>query len=255
MGKPRILVVEDERVVAADIEGCLTDLGYAVAGSAASGLEALKRAVETEPDLVLMDVKLKGPIDGIDVAAELHGRMHIPVVYLTAYADAEILDRAKRTAPSGYVLKPFDGRALRSAIELALHRREMERRWLEGGRRLADALRSLEEGAIITEPRGAIAYLNPAAEALTGWKQENAHGRYVGDVFVVMNADSGALAPLPAARVTREGAAERLADGSVLIARDGARRRISGSLTPIRDEENQITGLALIFHPEAENHL
>jgi CheY-like chemotaxis protein len=99
MSKPRILLVEDEKVVAADIEECVKGLGYEVVGSAASGVEALRQAVRSEPDLVLMDIKLKGDLDGIDVASALYERLKIPVVYLTAFADVEILERARKTAP------------------------------------------------------------------------------------------------------------------------------------------------------------
>src|SRR5579871_1627690 len=130
MNKARILLVEDEKVVAADIEECVKSLGYEVVGAAATGTQALRLAVQTEPDLVLMDIKLKGSLDGIEVAGALYEQLQIPVVYLTAHADAEILERAKKTAPSGYVLKPFDDRSLRTAIELAFeqHRREQQLR-------------------------------------------------------------------------------------------------------------------------------
>src|ERR1039458_7880099 len=98
MNKRRIMLVEDEKVVAADIQECVKGLGYEVVGAAATGTEALRLAVKTMPDLVLMDIKLKGVLDGIDVAGALYGQLKIPVVYLTAHADAEILERAKQTA-------------------------------------------------------------------------------------------------------------------------------------------------------------
>ena len=126
MNKRRIMLVEDEKVVAADIEECVKSLGYEVVGAAATGTEALRLAVKTMPDLVLMDIKLRGVLDGIDVAGALYDQLKIPVVYLTAHADAEILERAKLTAPSGYVLKPFDDRTLRTAIELAFDRHHRE---------------------------------------------------------------------------------------------------------------------------------
>ncbi len=133
MNKRRIMLVEDERVVAADIEECVKGLGYEVVGSAATGTEALRMAAQTVPDLILMDIKLKGVLDGIDVAGALYDQFKIPVVYLTAHADVEILERAKKTAPSGYVLKPFDDRTLRTAIEIAFDRHTRERRLIEGG--------------------------------------------------------------------------------------------------------------------------
>jgi two-component system cell cycle sensor histidine kinase/response regulator CckA len=163
MNKPRIMLVEDEKVVAADIQECVKGLGYEVVGAAATGTEALRLAVDTMPDLVLMDIKLKGALDGIDVAGALYDQLKIPVVYLTAHADAEILERARQTAPSGYVLKPFDDRTLRTAIELAFDRHRRERQLIDGGQRMAAAIGSIDEAVIVTarerpsradEPRG-----------------------------------------------------------------------------------------------------
>src|SRR5580700_8948721 len=151
MSKSRIMLVEDENVVAADIQECVKGLGYQVVGAAATGAEALRLAVTTMPDLVLMDIKLKGPLDGIDVAAALYDQLSIPVVYLTAHADAGILDRARQTAPAGYVLKPFDDRTLRTAIEIAFDRHRRERQLIEGGQRMAAAIGSIDEGVILIQ--------------------------------------------------------------------------------------------------------
>ncbi|MEN6602277.1 MAG: response regulator, partial [Bryobacteraceae bacterium] len=102
MAKARILIVEDERLVATDIAQCLQQLGYEVSGTAVSAVDALRQAVLKTPDLVLMDIKLKGGIDGVQAAGALQERMDIPVVYLTAFADVRTVERAKSTFPSGY---------------------------------------------------------------------------------------------------------------------------------------------------------
>ena len=156
MNKPRIMLVEDEKVVAADIEECVKGLGYHVVGSAASGTEALRLAVKTKPDLALMDIKLKGPLDGVDVAGALYEQLRIPVVYLTAHADSEILERAKKTAPAGYVLKPFDDRTLRTAIEIALDRFRRESNLVNWGERLATAIGSIDDAVIVTQETGCV---------------------------------------------------------------------------------------------------
>jgi diguanylate cyclase (GGDEF)-like protein len=122
MSLPRILVVEDEAIVAKDIENALHVLGYSVPAIAASGEAAIEKAEALHPDLVLMDIKLKGPIDGVRAASEIGGRLGIPIVYLTAHADEPTLRRAKITQPFGYVVKPFDERDLHAAVEVALHR-------------------------------------------------------------------------------------------------------------------------------------
>lgn len=120
--KPRILVVEDEQIVAMDIKRHLGKLGYDVCGTASKGEDALKLAEQVRPDLVLMDIRLQGEMDGITAAQALHDNQQIPVVYLTAHADESTFQRAKVTEPYGYILKPFEPVELRVAIELALDR-------------------------------------------------------------------------------------------------------------------------------------
>jgi diguanylate cyclase (GGDEF)-like protein len=127
MAQAQILVVEDETIVAKDIERCLQGLGYAVPAIASSGEHAIERAAAIHPDLVLMDITLKGRVDGISAAHEIGGRLGIPVVYLTSHADDGTLRRAKVTEPFGYIVKPFDKKDLYTAIELALHRHRAQR--------------------------------------------------------------------------------------------------------------------------------
>lgn len=122
----KILVVEDERIVAKDIVKSLQRLGYIVMASVASGEEAIQKVAENQPDLVLMDIMLKGEMDGIEAAEEIRHNYEIPVVYLTAYADENTLKRAKITDPFGYIIKPFDDRDLQTTIEIALRRHQAE---------------------------------------------------------------------------------------------------------------------------------
>jgi len=126
MAPAQILVVEDESIVARDIERNLHVLGYEVPAIAASGEDAIDKAVAIHPDLVLMDIRLRGRIDGVNAAQEIGGRLAIPVVYLTSYADDETLRRAKMTEPFGYIVKPFDKKDLHAAIEMALYRHQTQ---------------------------------------------------------------------------------------------------------------------------------
>jgi CheY-like chemotaxis protein len=128
MAEATILVVEDEHIVACDIQAMLEELNYSVS-IAVSGEEAVTKAAEVRPDLVLMDIVLKGRMDGVDAATYIRDRFHIPVIFLTAYADEKTVERAKHTTPYGYILKPFEERELHIAIELALfrYRNEMKR--------------------------------------------------------------------------------------------------------------------------------
>lgn len=118
----RILVVEDEAIVAMDIRDRLAALGYESAGRAVSGEQALSIVRDKRPDLVLMDIRLRGEMDGVETASEIRRSYHIPVIFLTAYSEDATLERAKLTEPFGYLLKPFDDRELKSAIEIALYK-------------------------------------------------------------------------------------------------------------------------------------
>lgn len=142
----QILVVEDENIVAMNLQNRLQSLGYSVSGVAATAEEALARAGETVPDLVLMDIRLKGDQDGVAAAEALRARHGVPVVYLTAYADSETLSRARMTEPAGYLLKPFEARELQTAIELALHRHGTEKRLRQSEERYALAAAAGNDG-------------------------------------------------------------------------------------------------------------
>src|ERR1700693_1860389 len=126
MANERIFIVEDEGIVAADLQTMLKRLGYYVVGIAATGEEAVEGVARTLPDLVLMDIRLQGDMDGIQTAEHIMVHHEIPVTYLTAYADETTLERAKTTLPYGYILKPFEERDLRTTIELALYKYRMQ---------------------------------------------------------------------------------------------------------------------------------
>lgn len=131
MSPVKILVVEDESIVALDIQHRLRGMGYEVVGPALTGPEALQMAERAMPDLVLMDIRLKGPLSGIETAEQLRARRDIPVVYLTAYTDQTTLERARISEPFGYVVKPFEDRELNITIEIALYRHKVERQLRE----------------------------------------------------------------------------------------------------------------------------
>jgi len=126
MKKTRILITEDEQIVAEDLKMTLETMGYAVVGIASSGERAIELADGEKPDLILMDIMLAGKMDGIAAAHTIRGRHDIPVIYVTAYADSTLLERAKHTEPFGYIVKPFNEREIHSNIEIALFKHRME---------------------------------------------------------------------------------------------------------------------------------
>ena len=127
MAKTSVLVVEDESIVAKDIQQSLIKLGYNVVGTASTGEKALALANELRPDIILMDIMLKGPMSGIDASAEIKKDLSIPVIFLTAYADESTLSKAKVTEPFGYIIKPFKEIDLHTSIEMALYKHGKER--------------------------------------------------------------------------------------------------------------------------------
>jgi two-component system, LytTR family, response regulator LytT len=121
-----ILVVEDESIVAKDIQLCLRKLGYEVVGVCSSGEDAIEVAKEKEPDLVMMDIMLKGEMSGIQAAAVIRENIDIPIIFLTAYTDSATVDKAKETEPYGYIIKPFKEIDIQTAIEIALYKHSRE---------------------------------------------------------------------------------------------------------------------------------
>jgi PAS domain S-box-containing protein len=128
MEKKSILIVEDEKISAIDLKDTLISLGYLVTGTASSGERAIEMAEENIPDLILMDIRLAGKISGIEAAEQILKRHAIPIIYLTAYADPELVEQAKRTRPYGYLIKPFDERGIRTEIEIAFYRAGLDRK-------------------------------------------------------------------------------------------------------------------------------
>jgi CheY-like chemotaxis protein len=127
MEKIKILVVEDERILALGLKKKLENLGYSVTDIVASGPETLEKVSENQPDIIMMDIVLKGDMDGIETAAKLNETLSIPIIYLTAYADDEILKRAATTEPYGYILKPYKEKELKANIEMAIYRKKSEK--------------------------------------------------------------------------------------------------------------------------------
>ncbi len=242
MTQTNILVVEDEGITARDLQMRLNRLGYGVTGLAHSAEEAIACAAETHPDLVLMDIGLPGKMDGVEAAAMLRSRFGIPVTYLTAHSDEETLERARATSPYGFVLKPFEERELHATIQMAMRRHRVEKDAEEAHRWLAAILSSIEDGVIATHQRGGICFMNPVAEALTGWTQRDALGRGIGEVLCVAS-DAGGMLPVPAAG---DADAHRSWETEI-ISRDGHRLEVEASVAVVREEDGEAGGLVWAF--------
>jgi two-component system cell cycle sensor histidine kinase/response regulator CckA len=162
MDKPRVLIVEDASLIANRLRHRLQALGYQISAVVSSGTEAVQAAAETHPDVVLMDIELVGEIDGVEAATQIRARCDIPVVYLTAHADGPVIERAKVTKPSGYIVKPFKDRDLYSSIEIALHKHEQEKRLRESEARYHAIVEDQFELVGRFTPDGTMTFANEA---------------------------------------------------------------------------------------------
>ena len=170
----KILIVEDERIVAEDIKESLEANEYKVIGITSTGNTAIDIASRLRPDLVLMDIVLQGKTNGIDTAKKIYSNLNIPVVFLTAYADDATIERAKKVEPYGFIIKPFENKDLYSSIEIAIYKHKMEQKLRENEAWLSTTLKSIGDAVITTNLNGNITFINQVAESLTGWKSQNA---------------------------------------------------------------------------------
>lgn len=184
MVQKKVMIVEDEGVVALSLKATLSKMGYTVTGIAITGKEALKMAVETRPDVILMDIRLKGDLDGIETTARIHEITDIPVIYLTAYTDEETLQRALKTDMCSYLVKPYNPRELYSNIEFAIYKHRLKEKIGSSREKLEMFLSRSAECGIIIDLRKKVVFANAAAETYTGHGIEELMGK---DIFSLLN--------------------------------------------------------------------
>ncbi|MBU4289428.1 MAG: PAS domain S-box protein, partial [Proteobacteria bacterium] len=248
MPETKILIVEDEAIVAEDIHNSLQSLGYIISAVVSSGKEAITKIEGNRPDLVLMDIVLKGDMDGIEAASQINSRFNIPVVYLTAFTDEKTLERAKLTEPFGYIVKPFEDRELHSTVEMALYKHKIESRLKESESWLSTILRSIGDAVVVADVEGNIQFMNDVACSLTGWKREEGIGKTLAGIFNIVNEETRKKVEDPVTKVIRKGKVVGLANHTLLISKDGTEIPIDDSGAPVRDEKGNIIGIVLVFH-------
>lgn len=190
MSDTRILVVEDEALVAMEIEERLIKFGYDVVGTIPRGEDAVDGVQSLRPDLVLMDIKLAGEMDGIRAAEYIRRRYDLPVVYLTAHSDKTTLTKALDSVPLGYVVKPFTGIELHTTIETALKKHQSEKQSREMTESFGKAASVMGGAVILTDGHGTVRHMNSLAEVMTGWKKSEALGKPVNDVLILKRRDT-----------------------------------------------------------------
>ncbi|MBL7031655.1 MAG: diguanylate cyclase [Nitrospira sp.] len=176
MAKKRIMVVEDESITAMNIERCLEDIGYTVTSIEISGEDAVKKAHEDGPDMVLMDIVLKGDIDGIETAKRIRSQFNIPIVYLTAHSDESMMKRINKTEPLGYIIKPFDEKELRVALDIAFYKFKMESKLKRSEEKYREVVEGTGDLVTSLDRERNIVYVNHVAEDIFGLKPDNCLG-------------------------------------------------------------------------------
>ncbi len=251
----RVLVVEDEALIAEELRERLTRLGAFIVGVVDTAEAAVETAIRTRPDIVLMDIRLRGERDGIAAAKDIRDDLEAPVIFLTSHSDRATLERAKATGPFGYVLKPFEERELLVAMEMASHRHTLEHQLRQSERRYAQTLHSIADGVVAIDVHGRITFMNPTAEALTGWTLADAKGRSVDDILWLTADADGSRVVSPAMDALRGGQVVRWVSDLFLISRSGTVIPIDDCGAPITDAEGRITGAVIAFRDIRDRRL
>jgi PAS domain S-box-containing protein len=253
MANPKIYIVEGDNIVAEDLQKRLSNFGYDVVGIASTGEDALKKVIATSPDLVLMDIRLKGKKDGIETASVLRSQHGVAFVYLSDDVDTDTLKRASKTEPFGYILKPFNERELRTMIEMAFYRKELEQRFKENEKLYGTTLRSIGEAVISTDAKGTIKFMNTAAESLTGWKMDEVLGKDLLKVFRTKDKFAKSSSINPVNQILKNKITSVLKCHATLISREGNELPIEESASPIKDELGNTVGVVLVFQDVLEH--
>lgn len=264
----RVMIVEDESILALNLKRRLTRLGYEVPCIAASHDQAVSGVQRTRPDLVLMDIHISGEVDGIDTAAEID----TPVVYLTAFSEEKTVERAMATRPYGYLVKPFSERELHATIQMAMVRSGYEKELADSQKKLKMAYASLEEAnselevraeelflekerflvilnsigdaVVTTDNLGFVTYLNPIACDMTGWSLIEACGKPLDKVFIRIDEDTRQPLPSPLENEVDTHQTEC----SLLLGKHGGSTPIESLVSSIRDSNDRVIGWAIAFH-------
>ncbi len=247
MNKTQILIVEDEGIVAKDLQGMLRRLGYHVPATVGTGELAIQTALQNQPDLILMDIQLRGSMDGVQASAAITSQQDVPILYLTANSDEATLQRAKATGPFGFLVKPFEERAIQAGIEMALYKHQTDKQIREREQWLSTTLTSIADAVITTDANGQVTFLNAMAETLSGWTKEQSYGRPYWEVFSIIVVTTRKPPSEVAGAVLTESLTLSHINHTLLLARNGAERHIEYSVAPIRQDNQRVTGCVIVF--------
>jgi hypothetical protein len=254
MSKTRILVVEDESIVAKDIQRTLEKLGYDVPATASSAASAYEKLEEVEPDLVFLDVKLKGEQDGVHIAEHIKDRYDIPVIFLTSFVDQDTIDRAKVTEPYGYLVKPFNEGDLKTTVEMALFKFSKDRELRLSEQRLSNALGKIENAVFVTDQDLRLNYINEKALAICGGLSGmDSIGL---DVYSLIGIEKEGGVSITKdelkSNVVRDNVFS-LSNAYVIIKKDNSNIPCNITASAVRDEKDNFLGVAIVITDAADN--
>lgn len=253
---PRILIVEDDEIIRSLIVTMLERKGYTVVGQFDSGEESVIRSAELEPDLVLMDISLKGKMDGVTAARFIFQLFHFPIVFLTAHCDDTLLERAKSAQPLGYILKPFTDKDLSSNVSLALYNHQLRKKFFDAYP-IGDPKKLLTvlEMAFVLDTRGTIVFFNPYAARILELPEDEILNRHWREVMMLINEQTGEELPDPVPEVVRQKLVVSHEFNTAMVTKSSKGRKVSVTVRPVKDEADELIGVFLHIKEKTLNQI
>ncbi|MFI3185548.1 MAG: EAL domain-containing protein [Methylococcaceae bacterium] len=243
----KIMIVEDEGIIAMDMCNQLKGYGYNVVATAFSGEEAVTLANQYSPHLIMMDIVLKGRMDGISAAQKITEALHIPIIFLTAYSDTATLQRAKATGAYGYLIKPFRPDELYASIEVALSKHQLEQQLKESEQWFSKTLNCISDAVIATDAEGKIRFMNPVAEKAIGCRLDFALGKPINELMKLLTEANRTLVENPVSKALTSRAVTGLDSPTLLITQAEAEFPIDDGAAPILNDEGVLLGAVMVF--------
>jgi PAS domain S-box-containing protein len=244
----QVLVVEDEYILAINLQESLESLGYSVVDIADTAEAAIEKATDLHPNLILMDIRLRSEMDGIQAAEYIWDHLQIPIIYVTGHSDKSTVERATLTFPFGYILKPVREQELYVAIQTALNRYEREQF-------LSSVLRGIGDGVMVIDAQLQIKYMNQVAEGIIGWRLDEVKNQIVTAVIQLIDEQTLNSVQNPMISAVQQGNTIYLCDHTLLINKHGTMIPIADSATPLRDNSGVITGAVMVFRDDTQRRL
>ena len=243
---PRILVVEDDEIISNLIATMLERKGYSVIARVTSGEEAMLKAVELEPDFIMMDISLSGQLDGVTTAVYLFQLFRFPIIFLTALSDDNLLERAKTAQPYGFIMKPFTDKELTSNLQLALYSHSIRKKSLEAGP-IGDPKKIMHmlDPVLIADTKGRIIFFNPYAQRFFDLPEKQILMSHWRDVMMFVNDQTDEQLEDPIREVVRQMLVVSHEFNTAVVTRSGKKKKISLIVRPIKDDRNELMAVLI----------